>query len=385
MATGQQKPTSSAVAVNIRGPPNADFVLGYPGINATNPRIAGVVEVRAPHGVPFKLASVSLQLYLTEVVGKQQESYRIHNQLVIYDPTTIGTGTNNSSKALLAIDLPFIYPLPSSSAKLPSTISGDDIVNARYSLYATVVETNGVTTHMYRPIAITRYDGILAYMPIKSVPYVATLPDQNVQVHLTLTNGQCYGPGDMLELDVFARDTRTGGSVSRLSSISWTVEEYITFGENSKLDPRSTKLVESSKPCERGGGVRFNATFSFDVKNSNSDRFVDAGDGQGHPVGLRTRFTNSGNNFAINYYFTVRLRIASTDYEIKNRLHVMPLGKAVREIIYESLDEADIGAKMEAAAPHREYFAVVPGDQVGLRKLGVTDANASRFLQLSLS
>ena len=39
-----------AAFVRVSGPPNSNFLVGYPGISATLPRIEGKVEVRPFQG-----------------------------------------------------------------------------------------------------------------------------------------------------------------------------------------------------------------------------------------------------------------------------------------------------------------------------------------------
>ena len=44
-----------AAFVRVSGPPNSNFLVGYPGISATLPRIEGKVEVRPLVGVGHQL------------------------------------------------------------------------------------------------------------------------------------------------------------------------------------------------------------------------------------------------------------------------------------------------------------------------------------------
>ncbi|KAI7409551.1 hypothetical protein KC336_g12722, partial [Hortaea werneckii] len=51
-----------AAYVRVSGPPNSNFLVGYPGISATLPRIEGRVEIRPAVGVsaPVNISLVTI-------------------------------------------------------------------------------------------------------------------------------------------------------------------------------------------------------------------------------------------------------------------------------------------------------------------------------------
>ncbi|RAL62669.1 hypothetical protein DID88_004512 [Monilinia fructigena] len=53
-----------AAFVRVSGPPNSNFLVGYPGISATLPRIEGKVEIRPLTGISAPIAISLIEFFL---------------------------------------------------------------------------------------------------------------------------------------------------------------------------------------------------------------------------------------------------------------------------------------------------------------------------------
>ncbi|KAK1090549.1 hypothetical protein LTR48_008082, partial [Friedmanniomyces endolithicus] len=112
-----------AAFVRISGPPNSNFLVGYPGISATLPRIEGKVEIRPAVGVSasvnISLVTVSLQRresinpVADSVIRSQLSSARKEiTDIVGKEMLLFRCPAGRESEAVLCMDLPFVIFIP---------------------------------------------------------------------------------------------------------------------------------------------------------------------------------------------------------------------------------------------------------------------------------
>lgn len=217
-------PMANVFDVKLRGLPNQDLVVGFPGISASWPRIEGSIEIRSKDPASSAIMSVvyvAVALYRTDcihppsnkpkpgiAIPKKDQSYLIGEKIVLFD-------TKSKSHDLIGMDLPFVLPLPTNRT-LPSSISlgkGTASVQTTYQLFVSLIYGAGSgnttlssssagagtsTYHFPFPVRIKRYDTLSTFGAYR-VPIVlqVTSADHLVSIDFSSPTSS-FGPGDLV-------------------------------------------------------------------------------------------------------------------------------------------------------------------------------------------
>lgn len=214
---------ASLFDVKLRGLPNQDLVVGFPGISATGPRLEGCIEIRSKDTTSTAIMSlvyVAIALYRTDcihppsnkpkpgiAIPKRDQSYLIGDKLVLFD-------TKGKSHDLIGMDLPFVLPLPTNRT-LPASISlgkGTAAVQTTYQLFVSIMHggssgttsssassgTNALTYHIPFPVRIKRYDTLSTFGAYR-VPIVLNVSSADHLVTIDFSSPtSSFGPGDLI-------------------------------------------------------------------------------------------------------------------------------------------------------------------------------------------
>ncbi|KAK9471863.1 uncharacterized protein V1510DRAFT_396412 [Dipodascopsis tothii] len=340
------------VTINIRGPPNADYVFGFPGIPASWPRISGVVEVRGAPRQPFRLTSVTVSLYRTEKITvqtkslglsqvKRQESYLVGSELAVFNTALAG-------EQLVAVDLPFTYELPV-IGDIPPSFCQSKIAETVYQLYATVnVHGQGVT-RASRPITIYRYDKLSIFGIFKEPKTVRTSsPDHVVMLAATFPRTS-FGPNDVLRVivDVLPNpDLHHKSAKAKMRGLTLELVELATFNVHGDAPFSKPRRVRQSKvvfnnmkvPAE---GYRSEVGITVPVADTrNKDGHVPY-EFDGAPNTLMPSFSMTASLYSIEYCVNVHVRMSGCkDVELSQKVFLTPFDAEQCQALKEPLNDA---------------------------------------------
>ncbi|KAK9365219.1 hypothetical protein V1509DRAFT_655649 [Lipomyces kononenkoae] len=349
------------VQVNIRGPPNSDFVIGYPGIDATWPRIAGVVEVRSQTpGQPFKLKSLKLQLYRTEEIQyastirtqKIEQSYTVGGGLHLYDAKP------SAPSELYAVDLPFVYSLPlSREFPLPASMQISKQAKISYRLDVLLKELENQSqyeTAAYCPITIVRYDNNRVFQQyLQGHSPMRESDDKVVYVTLQL-DYTSFGPGDVIRIVAGISpnpDWMHRSSKVKLQQITAKLEEELRFnttsdGTVSKMTTVRSHRVPLNNARIGPNGLYHEITFSVPMLDrSVRDSPVIPNNDDGIPNSTISSFSTVSSLLIVNYYISLAVKVSGCkDVEFRTPVEITPFNMEVCASL-----KAPIGSAIEAA------------------------------------
>ncbi|KAK9463141.1 uncharacterized protein V1516DRAFT_226873 [Lipomyces oligophaga] len=326
-----------AIDIHVLGPPNADFVIGYPGIAATKPRIAGTVHLDASSGSPFVLYSLTIQLERTVKVSmglkllSEPKTFE-HN---IGNPLTLYTyGTNGPALTpCYSMQFPFTYRIV--DQVLPGSL---DLRSCKisYKLRINVAEKlpNGIIPYEVSvPITLTSYGKLFDQTISDPLEYVSE--DGKYQFTLQMDGGP-FGPGDsfLLGLHVSARSRDTlrvrkvnlalkrvitiDGSIAESETISSCAFENDSVGNFAKefnivlpLEERERLDADSKQPFfereSNGSANVFDSFYSLDCPQC--------------------------NNLSVGLVISLTVRCNSKDMTIEREVTYVPVDSGAREAI----------------------------------------------------
>ncbi|KAK9239929.1 hypothetical protein V1525DRAFT_371915 [Lipomyces kononenkoae] len=349
------------VQVNIRGPPNSDFVIGYPGIDATWPRIAGVVEIRSQTaGQAFKLKSLKLQLYRTEEIQytstlrtqKVEQSYLVGQELLLYEAKP--TGQNE----LYAADLPFVYSLPlSREFPLPASMQISKQAKITYRLDALLKEFENQSqyeTAAYCPITIVRYDNNRVFQQYLQGNSLMKESDDKVVYATLQLDYTSFGPGDVIRIVAGVTpnpDWTHRSSKVKLQQITAKLEEELRFnttsdGTISKMTTVRSHRVPLNNAKIGPNGLYHEITFSVPTldRSARDSPFIPSSD-DGIPNSTISQFSTVSSLLVVNYFIYLSAKMSGCkDVELRMPVAITPFNTEVCASL-----AAPIGSAIETA------------------------------------
>ncbi|KAK9488058.1 hypothetical protein V1527DRAFT_494584 [Lipomyces starkeyi] len=377
--------------VNIRGPPNSDFVLGYPGIDATWPRIAGVVEIRSETaGQPFKLKSLKLQLYRTEEIQytstlrtqKVEQSYLVGQELALFEAHP--TGQNQ----FYAVDLPFVYSLPlSREFPLPASMQIAKQAKITYRLDALLKEFENQSkyeTAAYCPITIVRYDNIRVFQQyLQGNSLMKESDDKVVYVSLQV-DYTSFGPGDVIRVVAGITpnpDWTHRSSKVKLHQITVKLEEELRFnttsdGTISKMTTVRSHRVPLNSANMGPNGQYHEITFSVPMsdRSARDSSYIPNSD-DGIPNSTISSFSTVSSLLVVNYYLSLATKMSGCkDVELRMPVAITPFNKDISASLTVPINSGIETARTVTLQKPQGTF-ILANDRSALQSLG--------FLKLS--
>ncbi|KAK7207267.1 hypothetical protein BZA70DRAFT_292640 [Myxozyma melibiosi] len=381
------------LTISIRGPPNADFVLGYPGIDASWPRICGVVEVRSKTGGPFRLKTLELQLYRSEEITvhtarvmkqMRKETYAVGRPVQLHD--------DSSRNSYLSMSFPFIYTLPfAREMELPSSMHIPKTASTIYSLQAAALEDDIKVTDYVRtfcPITILRYDTISVFSEFRQQQTVVAKSDDSlVDVALTLDR-IAFGPGDPVHMviDIVPNpDLQYKSSKVKIKSIYIDLQEIINFGTVSdgiipKIKTIQAEKLDMANHISLGNQAhQQDITFTFPVPKR-TNREVLQRDEAASPNTLLSSFTQVSALYSVSFILKIGVRFSGCkDVELNHTLTVTPFDSATCQALLYPLNNA-IKTTVGATPLQPTPTFIKANDPVAASKLGITMSGQQRSL-----
>lgn len=231
--------------LSIRAPPHVELCIGYNGVAATHPRLRGILEVRAPAGVPIALVYITIALHAKETVsytppgrtglaqavgaGQRHASSRVvgGKECLLWQ---VPKGMSHAD--VLSMDIPFVLPLVQGEGiegRLPPSSSHPSRSTA-YELVATLHAANTPAQRSSTDVVLDRFDTLPSWGQYRAPRILnPASPDHIVDMSLTVAR-TCFGPGETVVVDVSLTgnpDWQEKSKKVRVDHISLTLERVV--------------------------------------------------------------------------------------------------------------------------------------------------------------
>ncbi|KAF4123662.1 Arrestin (or S-antigen), C-terminal domain [Geosmithia morbida] len=342
---------TAAATVRVSGPPNSGFLVGYPGISATLPRIEGKVEIRPGLGysMPVAVSLVRICLQRRESIHPDADSLakrhlgtprRETSDLVGKEVLLFRCATGKEADNVVAMDLPFVLfipfgrggeemnrRIPPASLQLPNRTA-----ETLYELVVTVQQGHSNQFRHTFPIPLQRYD-TLSTFGMYNKPETKLATNDNI-VHLGINLPRwSYGPTDPITVYIKVSPNPDVLSKARrvtVDKITLAVEEEITYNpegdEPTKKINKLAKQVQTVKAKLPEAGYATNMGLCFPSKDlRDPDGIVKRGK-PALPMYRVTSFTTSSTLYKIEFYLNVKASLSGArDITIRQPIVICPL------------------------------------------------------------
>ncbi|QPG97871.1 hypothetical protein C2857_006959 [Epichloe festucae Fl1] len=392
-------PSSVRSSVRVSGPPNSSFLVGYPGISATLPRIEGKVEIRPGQGfsmpVPVSLVRICLQRRetihpdadsltkrhlgtprkeATDVVGKEVLLFRC--------------ATGKEAEKVIAMDLPFVLfipfgrggeetnrRIPPASLQLPSRTA-----ETFYELVVTVQQGHSSQYKYSFPVPLQRYD-TLSTFGMYNKPETKLVTSDNI-VHLGINLPRwSYGPGDPITVYIKLSPNPDWLSKAKrvsIEKINLTIEEEVTYNpegdEPVKKINKLSKQVQVVKMKMPEAGYATNIGLVFPCKDlRDADGIVKRGK-PAFPSYEVSSFTTTSSLYKIEFYLNIKVQLSGArDVTLRQPIVICPLDQ---QACKEEMDAIEQAAKDASHVdPNNPMLPartiILASDRDSLRALGL--------------
>ncbi|KAG7152074.1 Arrestin family protein 1 like [Verticillium longisporum] len=325
-----------AAFVRVSGPPNSNFVVGYPGISATLPRIEGKVEIRPSQGfsMPVAVSLVRICLQRRETIHPAAENVAKRHLGTPRRETTDVVGkelllfrcqTGREAESVIAMDLPFVLfipfgrggeetnrRIPPASLQLPSRTA-----ETFYELVVTVQQGHSVQNKYAFPMPLQRYDTLSTFGMYNKPETRTNTSDSVVTLGISVPKWS-YGPLDPITVYIKLvpnPDWMKKAMKVTIQKITVSIDEEITYNpegdEPQKKVNKIAKHVQSvaAKLPEAGYATNLGLVFpSKDLRDP--DGIVRRGK-PAFPLYEVMSFTTTSTLYKIEFYLTVKAQLSS--------------------------------------------------------------------------
>ncbi|GAB7326002.1 hypothetical protein MBLNU13_g10043t1 [Cladosporium sp. NU13] len=398
--------------VRVSGNPNSNFLVGYPGISATLPRLEGKVEIRPGVGVtaPVHVSMVTIHLQRREMINPTADSLirsqvssqrreitdMVGRQMCLYK-----VPPGRDAEAVLVMDLPFMVFIPFGrggeevARRVPPASLQLDKRTAE-TFYELVVELrNGSDIRKYAfPVPIARYDTLSTFGMYNRPESAERTTDHIVTLGISLPRWS-YGPLDPVSVYIKLSPNADWMSKAKrvtIQSITVGIEEEIIYNHEGDEPSRKTKVLAKHNQTV---GVRMpeagyftNLGLVFPARElRDSDGILPRGKKE-FPTYAVSGFTTTGTLYKIEYYLTVKAKLSSArDILLRQPIVVCPFDHAGCKEEMEAIEQA---AKDAAhVSPDNPLLPPVKiikaNDPAGLRALGIGVVGGNRKPYIDMS
>lgn len=326
-----------AALVRVSGPPNGNFLVGYPGISATLPRIQGLVEIRPATGVtaPVNVSLVTISLLRRETIHPSADSVTKKHlaaprkemaDIVGKEMLLFRCAAGRESESVLCMDLPFVLfvpfgrggeevarRVPPASLQLPSRTA-----ETFYEIVVTVQQGQAEQRKFAFPVPIVRYDTLSSFGMYNDVRMAERVSDHLVTLGISLPRWS-YGPLDPVSVYIKLSPNLDWLSKARkvtVQKITIAVEEEIIYNHEGDEPTHKVKVLAKNsqavgvKMPEAGYMTNLGLVFpSKELRDADGaiPRARGGGGGQ-FPMYAVGGFTTTGSLYKIEYFLSVKVR-----------------------------------------------------------------------------
>ncbi|KIN01281.1 hypothetical protein OIDMADRAFT_122349 [Oidiodendron maius Zn] len=394
-----------AAFVRVSGPPNSNFLVGYPGISATLPRIEGKVEIRPLTGVsaPVAISLVRICLQRRETIHPSAESLakkhlgtprRETTDIVGKELLLFRCPSGKDAESVVLMDLPFVLfipfgrggeesnrRIPPASLQLPSRTA-----ETFYELVVTVQQGQEQKKFAF-PVPIQRYDTLSTFGMYNRPEAAEKTADHLVTLGISLPRWS-YGPLDPVSVYIKLSPNPNWMSKAKkvmIQKITIGIEEEITY--NPEGDEPTKKVNRIAKHTQTVGvrlpetGYFTNLGLVFPAKELRDAEGIIRRGKPGFPMYSVNSFTTTGSLYKIEFYLTIKAHMSgSRDILLRQPIVVCPLDQ---QDCKEEMDAIEFAAKeaahVDAKNPMLPACTIIrANDRDALRALGWTMVGGQR-------
>ncbi|KAI2632525.1 arrestin domain-containing protein [Hypomontagnella submonticulosa] len=355
-------------SVRVSGPPNSSFLVGYPGISATLPRIEGKVEIRPSSGwsAPVSISLVRICLQRRETIHPAAENVAKRHLGTPRRDTTDVVGkelllyrcaTGREAESVVAMDLPFVLfipfgrgggetnrRIPPASLQLPSRTA-----ETYYELVVTVQQGPSIQNKYAFPVPLQRYDTLSTFGMYNRPENKVTTSDNIVTLGISLPRWS-YGPMDPITVYIKVAPNLDWMSKARkvmIQKLTIGIEEEITYNpegdEPTKKVNRLQKHTRNIGQRLPEGGYVTNLGIIFPHKDLRDANGVIRRGQPAFPNYAVTSFTTTSTLYKIEFFLTVKAQLTSArDITLRQPIVICPLD---HQACKEEMDAIEQAAK----------------------------------------
>ncbi|KAH7039985.1 arrestin [Microdochium trichocladiopsis] len=337
-------------SVRVSGPPNSHFLVGYPGISATLPRIEGKVEIRPDAGfsAPVAISLVRICLQRRETIHPAAENVAKRHLGAPRRDTTDVVGkelllyrcaTGKEAEHVVAMDLPFVLfipfgrggeetnrRIPPASLQLPSRTA-----ETFYELVVTLQQGQAVRRFAF-PVPLQRYDTLSTFGMYNRPETKIATADSIVTLGVTLPRWS-YGPMDPITVYIKVAPNLDWMNKARkvtIQKITLSIEEEITY--NPEGDEPTKKINKLQKHAQVVGtklpeaGYVTNMGIIFPHKDLRDANGIMRRPQPGFPNYEVTSFTTSSTLYKIEFFLNIKAHLTSArNIELRQPIVICPM------------------------------------------------------------
>lgn len=330
--------------MRVSGPPNSNFLVGYPGISATLPRLTGQVEIRPLVGVsaPVLVSMVTIALVRRETIHPAADSVtKKHlaaprkeiSDVVGKEMLLFRCSAGKEYDSVLAMDLPFVIfipygrggeevarRVPPASLQLPSRTA-----ETYYELVVMVQQGHQEQKKYAFPVPISRYDTLSTFGMYNRPESAERVTDHLVTLGISLPRWS-YGPLDPVSVYIKLSpnpDWLSKAKKVTIQKITVGIDEEIIF--NHEGDEPTRKVKTLTRTTQAVGvkmpeaGYFTNLGLVFPAKELRDQDGVIPRGKKEFPMYAISGFTTTGTLYKIEYYLTVKVSsVAQASWRVSN-------------------------------------------------------------------
>ncbi|RDW75158.1 putative arrestin protein [Coleophoma cylindrospora] len=394
-----------AAFVRVSGPPNSNFLVGYPGISATLPRIEGKVEIRPLTGIsaPVSISLVRICLQRRETIHPSAESIAKKHLGTPRRETTDVVGkelllfrcpAGRESESVVLMDLPFVLFIPfgrggeESNRRIPpaSLQLHSRTAETYYELVVTVQQGQEQKKHAF-PVPIQRYDTLSTFGMYNRPEAAEGTSDHLVTLGISLPRWS-YGPCD--PVSVYIKLSPNPNWLKKatkvvIQKITIAIEEEITYNhegdEPTKKINRIAKHTQTigTKMPEEGFGT--NLGLVFPSKELRDEYGIIRRGKSAFPMYSVNSFTTTGSLYKIEFFVSIKAHLsAARDIILRQPIVVCPIDQQACKEEMDAIEQAAKDAShVDPNNPMLPASTIVrANDKDALRALGWTMAGGQR-------
>ncbi|KAI9679510.1 MAG: hypothetical protein M1817_005532 [Caeruleum heppii] len=392
--------------VRVSGLPNSNYLVGYPGISATLPRIEGKVEIRPGVGIsaPVSISLITIALIRRETIHPSADSVTKKHLAAPRKEITDVVGkemllyrcvTGKEYENVMCMDLPFVLfipygrggeetarRVPPASLQLPSRTA-----ETYYELVVTVQQGHQDQKKYAFPVPILRYDTLSTFGMYNRPESAERMTDHLVTLGISLPRWS-YGPLD--PVDVYIKLSPNPDWLSKakrvtIQKITIGIEEEITY--NHEGDEPSKKVNRLAKRTQPVGakmpeaGYMTNLGIVFPAKDLRDAEGIIPRGKPAFPRYSVSGFTTTGTLYKIEYYLTVKAHLTSAkDILLRQPIVVCPYDYAGCKEEMNAIEQAaKDAAHINAENPMLPAPTILrENDHDALHTLGMTMVGTTR-------
>ncbi|KAF1347119.1 hypothetical protein BDV97DRAFT_233497 [Delphinella strobiligena] len=401
----------TSALVRVSGPPNSNFLVGYPGISATCPRIEGKVEIRPSTGIsaPVLISLVTIHLQRRESIhpsadtltrghfrpSTSSSSRREITDIVGKEMLLFRAPPGKESEAILSMDLPFVIFIPYGrggeeiARRVPpaSICIGRGTAETVYEVVVTVQHGHAEQKKHFFPVPMLRYDTLSTFGMYNRPESAERVADHLITLGISLPRWS-YGPLDPVSVYIKLSPNPDWLSKAKkvlIKSLSIGIEEEIIYNHEGDEPSRKVKTLCRNetkvgiKMPEAGYFTNLGLIYpSKDLRDS--DGILPRGR-NGMPLWQVGGFTTTGTLYKIEYYLFVKVAMSSAkDILLRQPIVVCPWDHQGCKEEMEAIEQAAKDARhISPDNPMLPAATIIKAsDREGLRSLGMVVVGGQR-------